>query len=195
MRGADARVATGGLRWRARREASLLCLCKGSNQKKAHPSPLAPTASPLGSVSPVGILGRHIPVPSQDAARPARRPAGLPTVATAADGAPSQGPKPKRWHLRSLILRCCCCLRFRFGLWGPAASAPSMKNRQQQHAPAPSSPTTTKRKTQSENRNYSSTCRRSGPGRFNSFRCNERRCIPNNRAAAEMFPSVSASAC
>ena len=36
---------------------------------------------------------------------------------------------------------------------------------------------------------------RSGPGRLASFRCSDRRCMPNKRAAAEMLPSVSRSAC
>ena len=36
---------------------------------------------------------------------------------------------------------------------------------------------------------------RSGLGRLASLRCSERRCMPSSRAAAEMLPSVSCSAC
>lgn len=88
-RRALARVGGVGRRpWRACRGASLFFACaKKSNQKKAHPGPRAPAATRPGSVSPMGILGRHIPVPTQNAARRARRPSGLPTGATAADGA------------------------------------------------------------------------------------------------------------
>ena len=81
-----------------------LCLCKESDQRRAfqqpkagqaHPGPRAPAAKRLGSVSPVGILGRHIRVPTQNAAHRARRPAGLPTIATAEDGAPKSRAKAK----------------------------------------------------------------------------------------------------
>ena len=81
--------------WRARRGASLSLLVQRKEPKKAHPGLRAPTALPLGFVSPVGILGRHIHVPAQNAARRARRPSGLPTGATAADGAPGARAKTK----------------------------------------------------------------------------------------------------
>ena len=81
-----------------------LCLCKESDQRRAfqqpkagqaHPGPRAPAAKRLGFVLPVGIFGRHIRVPAQNAAHRARRPAGLPTIATAEDGAPKSRAKAK----------------------------------------------------------------------------------------------------
>jgi len=82
-------------RWRARRGASLSLLVQRKEPKKAHPGLRAPAALRLGSASPAGILGRHILVPTQNAARPARRPAGLPTDAAAAEGAPGAKTKAK----------------------------------------------------------------------------------------------------
>ncbi len=73
--------------------------------KRNTPRPRAPAAARLGFVSPMGILGRHIRVPAQNAARRARRPAGLPTGATAADGGPkeqSQSQSQKRYRYTCL---------------------------------------------------------------------------------------------
>lgn len=81
--------------WRARREASLSLLVQRKEPKKAHPGPRAPAAARPGSVSPMGILGRHILVPAQNAAHRARRPSGLPTGDTAADGAPKGKSKSR----------------------------------------------------------------------------------------------------
>ncbi len=78
--------------------------------KRNTPRPRAPAAARLGFVSPVGILGRHILCRPKTPHILVRRPADLPTGATAADGGPRAGAEPSQ----SASFRRCCCFAFAF---------------------------------------------------------------------------------
>ncbi len=92
--------------------------CAKKGTKESTPRSSRPSRCAAGVRVADGNFGTAHPVPTQNAARRARRPAGLPTVATAAEGAPEQGPKAKAPRRFSII---CCC----FGLSGPRSGVAS----------------------------------------------------------------------
>jgi hypothetical protein len=71
----------------------------------------------------VGILGRHIHVPSQNAARRARRPAGLPTDATSPKGDPKSLDATATTKASAFCFCFCFCIRSCFT--GPRLGAAS----------------------------------------------------------------------
>ena len=92
----------------------------------------APGSAPFGCVSPVGIFGRHIHVPAENAARPARRPKGLyPPAPPRLKGDPKI--KSNKQRQRRPASRCDCSVAvavvsafaFALGYSGPRLGAAS----------------------------------------------------------------------